>query len=89
MLMLSTNRCFASAPREGAPSSRLLGLTPIAEVGFFIVRGQPLRLGPDARRTRYVALGAVPNKDDSWLPYLDAPVGNALMRDFETNTYVK
>ena len=43
----------------------------------------------DARRPRYVAIGAVLNRDDSWLPYLDAPVGTSFMRDFEANTYVE
>jgi hypothetical protein len=41
------------------------------------------------RKVAYVALGAVLNRDDSWIGWIDAPVGTALMRDFETNTYVQ
>ena len=41
----------------------------------------------DARKLSYVALGAVLNRDDSWLPWIDAPVGTALMRDFDTDEY--
>ncbi|MFN7620470.1 MAG: DUF2185 domain-containing protein, partial [bacterium] len=37
----------------------------------------------------YVALGAVLNKDDSWIDLLDAPVGSAFLRDFDTNTWVE
>lgn len=43
----------------------------------------------EARRISYVAVGAVLNRDDSWLDRIDAPVGTALMRDFETNAYVE
>jgi hypothetical protein len=41
----------------------------------------------DARKASYVAMGAVLNQDDSWLPLIDAPVGSCFMRDFVTNTY--
>ena len=41
----------------------------------------------EARAIQYVALGAVLNRDDSWLQFLEAPVGVGLMRDFKTNTY--
>ena len=43
----------------------------------------------DERKVAYVALGAVLNRDDSWIGWIDAPIGTALMRDFETNTYVQ
>src|SRR3546814_1942806 len=42
----------------------------------------------EARKSSYVALGAVLNRDDSWLRWIDAPVGTALMRDFDRNIYV-
>lgn len=41
----------------------------------------------DERKVAYVALGAVLNRDDSWIGWIDAPFGTALMRDFESNTY--
>lgn len=37
----------------------------------------------------YVALGAVLNKDDSWLHLIDAPVGSAFLRDFERDLWVE
>ena len=43
----------------------------------------------DERKIAYVALGAVLNRDDSWIEWIDAPIGTALMRDFETNSYVQ
>ena len=43
----------------------------------------------DDRAVAYVALGAVLNRDDSWLSWIDAPIGTALMRDFDTNKYVE
>jgi hypothetical protein len=42
----------------------------------------------EARKVAYVALGAVLNRDDSWLHLVDEPIGTALIRDFDTNTYV-
>jgi hypothetical protein len=42
----------------------------------------------ETRKLEYVAIGAVLNRDDSWVSHIDAPIGTALMRDFETNTYV-
>lgn len=40
------------------------------------------------RKFSYVALGAVLNRDDSWLPFIDEPVGAAFMRDIETGVYL-
>lgn len=42
----------------------------------------------EARKLAYVALGAVLNRDDSWLHLIDEPIGSAWMRDFNTDTYV-
>lgn len=41
------------------------------------------------RDVSFVALGAVLNRDDSWISLLDSPVGSAFMRDFENETYRK
>lgn len=40
-----------------------------------------------ARKAQYVAVGAVLNRDDSWLYLLDAPIGSRFMRDFVTGIY--
>jgi hypothetical protein len=50
-------------------------------------RGQATDAEMDAREVRYVALGAVLNRDDSWIEWIDAPVGTALMHNFETGVY--
>ena len=41
----------------------------------------------EGREATFVALGAVLNRDDSWIDLIDAPVGSAFMRNFETDTY--
>jgi hypothetical protein len=50
-------------------------------------RGEATEAVMDARDVAYVALGAVLNRDNSWVEWIDAPVGTQLMRDFETSTY--
>jgi hypothetical protein len=53
------------------------------------------RMGPatdvemEKREAAYVALGAVLNRDDSWIAWIDSPVGTSLIRDFSTNEYVQ
>lgn len=42
----------------------------------------------DARKRKWTSVGAVLNIDDSWLEFVDAPVGINLMRDFVSNTYI-
>ena len=51
--------------------------------------GEATEADMDAREIAYVALGAVLNRDDSWIEWIDAPVGTRLTRDFDTNTYVQ
>lgn len=41
----------------------------------------------DKRKISYVALGVVLNRDDSFLPLIDAPVGSAFARNFESGEY--
>jgi hypothetical protein len=41
-----------------------------------------------ARELEYVALGRVLNADDSWVHLIDAPVGSAFIRDWETGAFV-
>lgn len=43
----------------------------------------------EKRKSSYVALGAVLNKDDSWLSFIDATVGSAFMRDVSTGHYAQ
>ena len=41
-----------------------------------------------ARKIAYVALGAVLNKDDTWLHLIDEPAGASFEKDFETGVFV-
>ena len=43
----------------------------------------------DNREVAYVALGAVLNKDDTWVHLIDAEIGTAYERDFDSNVYVR
>lgn len=42
----------------------------------------------DAKNTAYVSLGAVLNKDDSFIDLLDSPAGSAFARDPQTGRFV-
>jgi len=46
-------------------------------------RADPL----EDRKVEYLALGAVLNRDDSFLALLNQPIGSAFMRNFETGRY--
>lgn len=41
----------------------------------------------DKRDAEYIALGKVLNADDSWLHLIDAPVGSAFLRNWETGAF--
>lgn len=43
----------------------------------------------EERSFSYVALGAVLNRDDSWLPLIDEPTDTAFLRNFQTGTFVR
>lgn len=56
------------------------------------IRGDFRGVAPEAleaRTSSYVALGAVLNRDDSWLDLIDQPIGSAFDRDFERDVYVE
>ena len=41
------------------------------------------------RQVAYVALGAVLNRDDSWLALIDEPAGSAYERDFDRGVFIR
>ena len=41
-----------------------------------------------SRKAAYVALGAVLNRDDSWLHLIDEPVGARFEKNFEKGVFV-
>jgi hypothetical protein len=54
------------------------------------IRGQQndARAGPcEGRKMAYLALGAVLNRDDSFIGLLDQPIGSAFMRNFAVGGY--
>lgn len=55
------------------------------------IRGDYREIGDaeiDAREQEYVALGKVLNVDDGWLALIDAPIGSAFIRDWESGGFV-
>lgn len=71
------------------PDSELQGEDDEPDSGWRI-RGRQGDAGDDemeARSVSYVALGAVLNRDDSWLHLIEAPPGSAFMRDFATGKF--
>lgn len=42
----------------------------------------------DERECAYVALGAVLNRDDSWLHLIDAPEGSGFLRNWDKNVFI-
>ncbi|MEG3175716.1 DUF2185 domain-containing protein [Sphingomonas sp. RB3P16] len=55
------------------------------------IRGTDQAISEDERNDdnpQYVALGAVLNRDDSWLALIDAPVGSRFVRDLDRGTFV-
>lgn len=55
------------------------------------IRGTDDAISADQRNgasPQYVALGAVLNRDDSWLALIDAPVGSRFIRDLDRGNFV-
>lgn len=55
------------------------------------IRGADEAIAEDERQEdgpQYVALGAVLNRDDSWLELIDEPAGSRFIRDLETHKFV-
>ncbi|OSZ71033.1 hypothetical protein CAP39_08955 [Sphingomonas sp. IBVSS1] len=52
-------------------------------------RGDAMDAEYDGREVAYIALGAVLNKDDSWLHLIDTPEGCQFERNFETGEYIR
>lgn len=54
------------------------------------IRGDARGITPedlDARKCTFVALGAVLNRDDTWLSLIDEPIGSRFVRNFATSTF--
>jgi len=92
-------RCFVDAcvVYDGVPPEYIYREEPdMAEEGDtypdsgWRIRGRQddNRAGPyEDRKIEYLALGAVLNRDDSFLGLLDQPIGSAFMRNFATGRY--
>ncbi len=55
------------------------------------IRGTDAGIAEDERQgesPQYVALGAVLNRDDSWLAFIDEPAGSRFIRDLQTHKFV-
>jgi hypothetical protein len=52
-------------------------------------RGTATDADYSARQFSYVALGAVLNEDDSWLPLIDMPVDSEFERNFASGNYIR
>jgi hypothetical protein len=55
------------------------------------IRGDPRGASVEqlgSREVAYIALGAVLNRDDTWLHLIDEPVGARFEKDFERGIFV-